>query len=404
MFVNAYSYQFISVILVFGGAVLLLLSIAKGIAIKTRVSKDLSKKWLIIILFMVFFFLGYSFFIYGLVAKIRFPLAFVTGSIFFGGACFVYIVVKLTDVTIHRLKVEINKRRKLEVRIIRAKKEWEETFDIIEDAITIHDSDFNVIRANKAAIKMFGLPFRKVIGHKCFEMYHGTDHPPSNCPSCAALKEGDSCFSEFFEPNLDKFIEIRAIPRFDKNDNTPGIIGIVHVMRDITHRKHIEERLRTLAITDDLTGLYNRRGFFAMAGQQLKIAKRMNREILLLSADLDHLKGINDKFGHKEGDEALIEAATILKETFRESDIIARIGGDEFAVVQMEDSTIDTETVSERLQNNIEKYNAGKNRGYDLSLSFGIAHYAPDSYDSVDEILNQADKLMYENKKLRQKF
>lgn len=394
------AFEIISVILVFAGAVLLLLSIAKGITIKSRVSKDLSKKWLIIILLMVFFFMGYSFFIYGLMAKIRFPLALVTSSIFFGGACFVYIVVKLTDVTIHRLQEEISERRKLEELIIQAKKEWEETFDIIGDAITIHDTDFNVIRANKAAAELFGLPFREIIGHKCFKMYHGTDQAPEECPSCEALKDGNPSFTEFFEPYLEKFIEIQALPRFDKDDN---VIGIVHVMRDITHRRQMEDRLRTLTITDDLTGLYNRRGFFAMASQQLKIAKRMNRGILLLSADLDHLKGINDTFGHKEGDEALIETAKILKETFRESDIIARIGGDEFAVVQMEDSTIDTEAVTVRLQNNLEKYNAEKNREYDISLSFGIAYYDPDSSDSIDEILIQADALMYENKKLRQK-
>jgi diguanylate cyclase (GGDEF)-like protein/PAS domain S-box-containing protein len=294
----------------------------------------------------------------------------------------------------------ITKRKALQEVIEQAKTEWEETFDTIDDAITIHDKEFNIIRANKAAEKILELPFRKLLAQKCYKSYHGTDYPPAACPSCQALKTGKPWTGESFEPHLNKYIEIEALPRYDKDNK---IIGVVHVVRDITHRKQIEEKLRTMSITDDLTGLHNRRGFFTMASQQLKIAKRMNRGVLLLSADLDNLKGINDTFGHKEGDDALIKTANILKDTFRESDIIARIGGDEFVVLQTEDSIINADFSTVRLQKNFEKHNAERDNRYKLSVSMGITRYDPASSSSIEELLMKADKLMYEDKQLKQK-
>lgn len=98
----------------------------------------------------------------------------------------------------------------------------------------------------------------------------------------------------------------------------------------------MHERLHTISLHDDLTGLYNRRGFFTLAEHLLKLAKRQQEGLFMLYADLDDLKKINDTLGHQKGDWALIDTANLLKETFRESDIIARIGGDEFVVMPIE--------------------------------------------------------------------
>ena len=167
----------------------------------------------------------------------------------------------------------------------------------------------------------------------------------------------------------------------------------------IAERKQAEEAARKLSITDELTGLYNRRGFLTLAIQQLKMADRMKNGMHIFFADLDKMKWINDTLGHEKGDQALIETATILKDTFRKSDIIARMGGDEFAVLAIDGADVKPEILTQRLQNRIESYNNLENREYVLSISIGCAYYDPAVPCSIDELMTHADKRMYENKK-----
>ncbi|MBI4520231.1 MAG: GGDEF domain-containing protein, partial [Gemmatimonadetes bacterium] len=152
---------------------------------------------------------------------------------------------------------------------------------------------------------------------------------------------------------------------------------------------------------DDLTGLYNRRGFFTLAEQQMSLADRRNAELFVLYADLDGLKQINDTRGHEEGDRVLMEVAGVLRKTFRESDVVARIGGDEFVVLAFEAQPSSAEVVIARLERNLNKLNLRKDRPYRLSLSAGIARYTPGSERSIDELLAQADRSMYERKARR---
>ena len=154
-----------------------------------------------------------------------------------------------------------------------------------------------------------------------------------------------------------------------------------------------------LAITDQLTGLHNRRGFLTLAEQQLKLADRTKKRLLLFFADLDGMKWINDTLGHKEGDNALTEVAEILKETFRVSDIIARVGGDEFVVLAIDIADLNADTHMDRLQDQIEMHNGQKNRKYRISLSVGYSCYDPGNPCSIDELMGQADKRMYEQKR-----
>jgi diguanylate cyclase (GGDEF)-like protein len=163
-------------------------------------------------------------------------------------------------------------------------------------------------------------------------------------------------------------------------------------------RKKLEEAL----VTDELTGVYNRRGFLTMAEQQMKTARRLEKGVLLLSADMDNIKIINDTFGHKEGDSTLIHTANVLKESFRESDIVGRIGGDEFVVFQMGNTDNTPERLTERLQKNLDIHNAETGRKYKLSISVGIVRCDSDCTYSLDELLTQADKLMYERKMLKE--
>lgn len=163
----------------------------------------------------------------------------------------------------------------------------------------------------------------------------------------------------------------------------------------------MQDHLRTLSITDELTGLANRRGFFAFAQQQMKSAKRNTERMVLFFADVDDLKVINDTLGHVAGDRALADAGQILRETFRDSDIIARMGGDEFAVILGSVTDAGVAVVRERLAKRLTEYNARREGASRLSLSEGLAVFDPAKPVSVDELIREADARMYEQKQAK---
>jgi diguanylate cyclase (GGDEF)-like protein len=180
---------------------------------------------------------------------------------------------------------------------------------------------------------------------------------------------------------------------------TEFIIRFDKMMRDCRG----EEALLALSLIDELTGLYNRRRFFVLTEQYLKLSVRTKKRLLLLFIDMDNLKWINDHYGHNEGDQALINLANILKKTFRESDIIARIGGDEFVVLS-ESTDESGEIVMTRLYENIKDYNVKGSQRYILSISVGTTQFDPKYPISIDELLSKADALMYAQKRRRRKY
>jgi diguanylate cyclase (GGDEF)-like protein len=163
-------------------------------------------------------------------------------------------------------------------------------------------------------------------------------------------------------------------------------------------RTRTEDALRELSLVDELTRAYNRRGFLTLAEQQIKVAHRTKKEMSLFYADLDDLKKINDSFGHDEGDAALTEAADLLKEAFRDSDIIARIGGDEFVVLAIDIAEGKVTALIRRLRERIQARNARAGTAYRLSFSLGVSRYDPDKPCTLQELLTQADRRMYEEK------
>jgi diguanylate cyclase (GGDEF)-like protein/PAS domain S-box-containing protein len=173
----------------------------------------------------------------------------------------------------------------------------------------------------------------------------------------------------------------------------------VMILRDITELARLREKLLSLSHTDELTGLSNRRGFQFLAYQQIKLANRSRKGLLLIFLDLDNMKWINDTLGHGAGDKALIETAEILRETMRKSDIVARIGGDEFVVLAIEAQPGSQIIILERLRDVLEKVNARSTRGYDLSFSYGTAYYNPEAPSSLEALMGEADELMYAEKR-----
>lgn len=161
-----------------------------------------------------------------------------------------------------------------------------------------------------------------------------------------------------------------------------------------------EDGLRVLTVTDPLTGLYNRRGFFMLAERQWQSAVRRQDSILLFYIDVNCFKEINDTHGHKEGDLALLAVAAVLRECFRKTDILARVGGDEFAVMATEDSASSRALVERRLSKTLQQSNERRGAGWQLSLSIGVLRCDNTMESlSIEDLVARADGLMYQEKR-----
>ena len=175
---------------------------------------------------------------------------------------------------------------------------------------------------------------------------------------------------------------------------------LMRAVRCAAKQYMLQTELENLALTDELTGLYNRRGFMVLAERQLKLARRSGRGLLLFFIDLDGLKQINDSFGHPEGDRALKHAAKALENSLRDSDVIARLGGDEFAALAIEASDYSESAIRARLGECLESVNGRESR-YSISLSVGAVRFDPCNGTSLRELMLQADQAMYEVKRDR---
>jgi two-component system, cell cycle response regulator len=176
---------------------------------------------------------------------------------------------------------------------------------------------------------------------------------------------------------------------------------LVRAISYAIERHRLLDEIRTASLRDELTGLYNRRGFTTLAEQQVRFAVRNSRPMALLFADLDGMKRINDSFGHGFGDDALRAMTEVLRRTFRACDVLARIGGDEFVALGLDADHGGADVIVDRLQNNVAEFNAEAGRPYRLSASTGMAVFDPDQPLELDELLARADSAMYSQKRTK---
>jgi diguanylate cyclase (GGDEF)-like protein len=170
------------------------------------------------------------------------------------------------------------------------------------------------------------------------------------------------------------------------------------MVRQYDKLRRSEGKMRELALIDVLTGLFNRRGFLTYADQLLKLSDRTKRGLILIYADLDNMKAINDEFGHDEGDRALVTVGDVLKMTFRSSDVVGRVGGDEFAILALEAKAESLDALRNRLGENLKRTKFNADSVHKLTLSLGIIYYDPEKPQPIEELLGRADMLMYKEK------
>ena len=264
------------------------------------------------------------------------------------------------------------------------------------DVLLVIDRNRTVKMCNGAIKQMYGHSAEDIIGRKTDTLYFDRRVDPGK--------------REIYEDLEEKGFHVgRAKGKRHDGTTFPLEIitavlreatGAVILLRDITERQELEDKLVQLSRNDDLTGLFNRRGFFEAASQQIKVARRYSMPMFLLFADLDGFKEINDTMGHNVGDEALKAASETFVLNLRDADIVGRLGGDEFAVFGVETTDRDSAMTLERLQKEIEAYRDKEGR-FKLGTSIGVAHFDPAKPSSLEDLLSLADQRMYEAKQKR---
>jgi diguanylate cyclase (GGDEF)-like protein len=238
------------------------------------------------------------------------------------------------------------------------------------------------------------------------------DHQPASWSVASSNRLLDAEIREGVPPALFDGLNrdlLELIEKIETTSLTRGLgvekLGQIRTMlvkaaHSLAVQSEILSELRLLALTDDLTGFYNRRGFLILAMQQLKVSRRNGQPMLLYFVDVDHLKKTNDQYGHDQGDALLLRAAAALNHTFRESDILARLGGDEFAILAGEGLDRTSEAILKRLEKAISDVNTQGDMT-PLSLSMGVARFNPEEPVSLAELLISADCDMYRQKRSR---
>ena len=260
----------------------------------------------------------------------------------------------------------------------------------VPDILAIKHPDLSIMRFNSAGYKVLDKTHDEVINKKCYQLI-GLNAECEQCATRKSLKTKKMEQMEKYVPNLGIYLDCRSNPVIDKNGN---ILYIVEQLRDITESKQVEERLKYLSFHDQLTGVYNRTYF---ENEIKRLNKSREYPITIISMDVEGLKIVNDTLGHKRGDEILKLSTRLLQESLRESDILARTGGDEFVALLPGTDFPAGEKIVSRITAGIEQYNLQTPTEIPLGISIGLS-CAENAGRDLATVFKEADDLMYRDK------
>lgn len=280
--------------------------------------------------------------------------------------------------------------------IARSDETYRALIDSTEDSICLVDGACRYLLINKPHAARLGLSAAAPGGRSYADVHSAEESAAFAAIIAAVFRSGNSERQEYLSARDGKYF-LRTFSPVKERDGRVGAVSVVS--KEITELKKLEQRMQALSTRDELTGLYNRRGFAGLADHRLKVAQRQDGGVTLLFADLDNLKTVNDTLGHLAGDRIIRDAARLLSKACRESDVVARLGGDEFAILLADSAVGAAAGVIARIEQQISRHNAGG--GPALSLSVGVGSCTGAEDCSIDELIARADAAMYESK-LRQ--
>ncbi len=266
--------------------------------------------------------------------------------------------------------------------------------------ICTHDLEGRLLSINPTACEALGYPSSELIGRNLRELVPEKQRPYF-----------DDFLARMREAGDDKGV-LKLVTRDGRRltfqyhnivmrpeGEEPYVLGFAY---DITELTDLQKRLQDLTVTDDLTELYNRRGFLARAEERIEMARRSGERLMMIVADVDGLKKVNDKYGHAFGSQMIVDTAHILRDSFRQTDIISRWGGDEFVVLLGTAMRSGPNVAVDRVQKKIAAFNAASGHPYTLSVSLGIAPIDITNGVDLADVFKRADEAMYRDKRSKQ--
>ena len=276
---------------------------------------------------------------------------------------------------------------------------FQELFSESPNSIVLLDNRDRVLNINKGFENLFEYRLENIKGKKINDLIVPENNLNEAQKKSSRVIEGEKILAETIRKtkNGEKiYVEINAFPI--KIDS--GQIGIFSIYQDIRKRKQEEEKIKYLSFHDELSALYNRRYF---ENEIKRINNSRYLPISIIIGDIDNLKYINDNYGHKIGDKYIQKSVEIINSISRSEDILARIGGDEFAIILPETSFKIAGKISDRIENECKRTSINNDLPEPLRISLGYATMGKED-DDLDDIFDKADKKMYENKKNKDKY